>query len=790
MKRSSSEKVATEGRRRLLYRLVSGFCLGWLFSGSLMAQTPNPGGIGITGNDETLRTVCPNASPGNIPSLAAASSANGFTYLWQDSVSGGSWQQAAGTANNATYSPGMLATTTFFRRLAIDQISLEQAATNVVRIAVEDNTDPQISPIDDLTLSTAPGNCSQSVSWTPPTVTDNCGAGGLTTSSSHNPGSIFFKGSTTVTYTATDASGNSSNMSFNIIIEDNELPQITNCPGGVSRSSEPGRCGATVFWTEPVVSDNCPGVVRSVSHVSGSFFPVGITTVTYTATDQEGQSVSCSFAVTITDDQPPQIACPEDLEVNTDEGICGATVNLGISATDNCTQATLTQLDGLADGSLFPIGPTDFRYEALDAESNRSECRFTLTVSDREMPQFNCPDDVEVFNDPGTVTAQVSFPAPTATDNCPGVTVTQVEGLASGSLFPIGLTENVFEIEDASGNRQLCRFGVRVRYRNEQPDFSATNPPDVLEDVGVVEILNWAAFRPTAGDIINANEAAQTVLRYEVTGVSNSSLFAMLPQINTEGHLRFEPNPNAFGSSQFTVRVQDDGGRENGGLDFSNRQSFTLNVLPVNDAPTLDPIADIEMNATATIEVDLSGISQGADTEPQSLTVTAIPTDLSIIDSVAVDFNELYGTATLRFSSIPNRTGSLAIAVTVKDDGGIANGGVDAVTETFDVEVKASEMLFLPELFTPNNDGENDRFRVRGHGIESIQFEIFDREGHRVYQTRDVAEATMQGWDGTAGGQMQPSGIYTWKISGTMVNDGALQVRSFIKNAGQVVLAR
>jgi hypothetical protein len=63
----------------------------------------------------------------------------------------------------------------------------------------------------------------------------------------------------------------------------------------------PGGSSVVVTYPPPTVSDNCPGVTASCNPPSGSSFPIGITTVTCTATDASGNTNSCSFVVTTFD---------------------------------------------------------------------------------------------------------------------------------------------------------------------------------------------------------------------------------------------------------------------------------------------------------------------------------------------------------------------------------------------------------------------------------------------------------------------------------------------------------
>ncbi len=74
-------------------------------------------------------------------------------------------------------------------------------------------------------IATVTASNSIVVNWTPPTATDNCG-GSVSLTSTHNPGSQFMLGSTTVTYTATDAAGNAANCVFNVFVGQEGTGQI------------------------------------------------------------------------------------------------------------------------------------------------------------------------------------------------------------------------------------------------------------------------------------------------------------------------------------------------------------------------------------------------------------------------------------------------------------------------------------------------------------------------------------------------------------------------------------
>ncbi|GAA4352150.1 hypothetical protein GCM10023185_11540 [Hymenobacter saemangeumensis] len=138
--------------------------------------------------------------------------------------------------------------------------------------------------------SNTTGQCGANVTLTgTQAVTDNCGAPTVTFSPAS--GSFFNVGTTPVTATATDASGNSSNITFNVTVNDTQAPTIT-CPAAVVS------CSNTPALGTPTVSDNC--AVATTTNNAPATFPNGATTVTWTVTDVNGLTATCTQSVTVT----------------------------------------------------------------------------------------------------------------------------------------------------------------------------------------------------------------------------------------------------------------------------------------------------------------------------------------------------------------------------------------------------------------------------------------------------------------------------------------------------------
>ena len=106
-----------------------------------------------------------------------------------------------------------------------------------------------------------------------------------------------------------------------------------NCPEDII-VYDPEQCGAYVTY-EATVTDNCPGATISCTPPSGSFFPIGVTTVTCTAVDNVGNQDICTFTVTVIDDESPVPACPATVNVQCLADVPEPDVGL-VTATDNC----------------------------------------------------------------------------------------------------------------------------------------------------------------------------------------------------------------------------------------------------------------------------------------------------------------------------------------------------------------------------------------------------------------------------------------------------------------------
>lgn len=361
---------------------------------------------------------------------------------------------------------------------------------------VIDGTPPSITCGATINASNDPGSCGATVGVDPATADDGSGSGVVSIVPSRSDGQgmndPFPVGTTTITWTATDCSGNSSSCTQSVVVTDTEDPAIT-CPGNVTGPNAAlGTCSATVIVPTPTASDNCE--VASVTNDftgtgnASGVYPVGTTVVTWTVTDIYGNSTTCQHTVTVNDAQPPTISCPANIANSNDPGVCQGTVSVpSATANDNCPGVSVSSNH---PSSIYPVGTTIVTWTATDVGGNTANCSHTVTVNDTEPPSITCPGTVTVSSDPDQCNAVVTVPNPTTSDNCGVATVTNSRtgtGNASGT-YPVGTTPVTWTVVDIHGNPSVCTHNVVV-LDNQAPDITCAPDVTTNADPGVDEVF-------------------------------------------------------------------------------------------------------------------------------------------------------------------------------------------------------------------------------------------------------------------------------------------------------------
>lgn len=213
---------------------------------------------------------------------------------------------------------------------------------------------------------------------------------------------------------------------------------------------------------------------------------------------------------------------------------------------------------------------------------------------------------------------------------------------------------------------------------------------------------------------------------------------------------------------------------ENTAVAFVDEGALKLDFYHVGET-TLLLIAEDENGAKATVSFKVNIAPALLRIRPKDkrcevnlvdLSFEVLLDSLKYQDKVSVGY---YTTATL-----DSEVGEYDIEIT--DVSFLVGDSSDYIIEqeTGILEIYSINRLFIPNLFTPNGDGNNDVFRIRSLEIAAIRLKIYDISGKLLFQTDSREVAVGIGWDGTYGGKQMPAGNYIWEMDGTFFDGSQL----------------
>ena len=270
-------------------------------------------------------------------------------------------------------------------------------------------------------------------------------------------------------FTVTDECGNSSMAEATFTIEDTTPPQLTPDSDGMSVTYECDDNNANnddefLSWLNNnaglIADDVCNNFVWSNDYNVNNWVEdcaySRYIDVTFTATDECGNSDSWTFRFGTEDTTPPTFEnCPRpDIVENAEAEHCDAYINFSAPyATDNCSEVTINNLSPInpetgepyESGDRYPVGTTIMTFEAVDDCMNADTCIFKIIVNDYwDVPTIECPESITTTNDAWLCGKTVVNIAPETEDNCPDNVITTYQVAFEGEVLETGL-------EDASG---------------------------------------------------------------------------------------------------------------------------------------------------------------------------------------------------------------------------------------------------------------------------------------------------------------------------------------------------
>jgi len=449
--------------------------------------------IAVTQNLPTTPPVISNVPPSQ--TVEQASAAGTVVPLTLPTAVDFAGRPLAVTSNAPAVFPLGVTLVTF---TATDSVGLSTSANTV--IAVVDTTAPTFVNLPPSMIVEQANRNGTAVNLVLPTATDICDAAPRVTSDAPD---VFPLGVTTVHFSAVDASGNMATASTTVTVRDTTPPVLSNVPAPVTLELSSAN-GTPFTLPMPTATDICDAAPRVTSNApfSGSgtavVFPLGVTTVIFTAIDASGNSSSASTTVTVQDTTPPVIANVPSPIVVEQTARNGTPVSVPLpSATD--IEATIVTSDA---PTVFPLGTTAVNFKAVDSSGNVATASTTVTVVDTTPPVLSnvpAPVLVEQAAHDGT---PVTLALPAAADICDAAPVVTSDAPA---LFPLGMTTVTFTATDASGNPSTASTTVTV----------VDSTPPVISDIPAPVIAEQSSRNgtlvtlplPQAFDVCDANPA-------------------------------------------------------------------------------------------------------------------------------------------------------------------------------------------------------------------------------------------------------------------------------------------
>jgi len=502
----------------------------------------------------------------------------------------------------------------------------------------------------------------------------------------------------------------------------NELACELECPEDLEVSTDSGECGADIAIDYPELGEYCPDLdfndflensFNNDPNASG-FYPVGTTEVTYTYSDTLGQEFTCTFSVTVNDEEDPTITCPDNVTIEVDFGVDNADVDdFEAVAEDNCDIASVENSynDGGADASdNYPTGTTVVTFTATDDSGNTATCQASVTITSDDVPPINAVcDDVTVDLDE---------------DGNASVDATDLDGGSTGGAGDLTFTVN---------GQTSVSFGCGDVGANE---LTLT----VTDDLDFSETCTATV---TVEDNINPTVTCEAEVTQMVANPADEEVFVDVPAATADSNCDIVSFENDY---------------NNGGADASDVYSVGTTVITYTAIDENGNEADCQ--TTVVVEPDLSIVALCQDAsvsldEDGNASVNAVDLDngsfggdgalsFSINGSASIDFGcDDVGTVgvDLIVSDAAGNSEACAVEITISDDiaptvscQSLVNTIVDNVGDT-DVFVdipEATATSNCPPVDIENdfNDGGADASDVYEVGTTVVTFTATDANGN------------------------------------------------------------
>ncbi len=463
-----------------------------------------------------------------------------------------------------------------------------------------------------------------------------------------------------VTLYVEDIHGNIDSCEAYVTLHDTILPTPV-CKDTLVYLDENGEAAISVGMVDNGTFDNCGIYKTRLDNYAVSCLGLDGVTVQLTAEDKSGNKNTCSAYVAIYDTIMPVIQC-NDIEVGLWENgqfVFNDVEKLALveGTTDNCSSFDdlVFGYSNISYNCINVNNPDTITVTATDIYGNTNTCMAEVVVEDVSKPVVGCADIVVELDSTGNAMVfQAQLVVDSLTfDNCQIETMEIEDNLFSCN--DLGENSIKLSVYDAAGNKGWCKSTVEV-VDNIAPVFTEVENINIMVEPGVCSTTLDNYPEIIATDACNITYSS-------LEGLGETGEFPLGTTIETWVATDASGNADTMG--------------------------FTVTISSHNDAPTINAIADITVaEDPALVVVSMSGIGYGDDCGIQDISVFAGADNIGLVENIGLGYTSGSGTGSLSLSIAPDENGKATITVTIKDDGGTANGGVDTKVETFVVTVE------------------------------------------------------------------------------------------------------
>jgi hypothetical protein len=658
-------------------------------------------------------------------------------------------------------------------------------------VMVEDATPPTFVTMPTTVIKEiSPPLTSAVVAYTFPTATDIVDPAPSVSCSAFS-NSRFSLGSTIVSCSATDASGNVTQAQFTVIVRyfDIEPPIFASLPETVTTEATRWS-GAKVAFTLPTALDNRdsnPNV--SCSPPSGSQFSLGSTVVSCSATDADGNSTQAQLdangdltpghlTVIVRDTTPPEFETDPTEVIEEPTSADGAMVNFTLPTATDLADREPVVVCFPASGSMFPLGSTVVSCSATDASGNVVQAesnskgptpgQLTVTVSDNTTgPRFvTAPITVFAEGNNRGFARRVEFPLPVAIGNVGDPAPVVTCSPASRSRFERGthvvscsatdVSGNVTQAHaDSEGNLTAGQLTVIVHDRDTSPPsfvspptnvtVEATSPtgavvafasPTVTDNVDPAPVVSCS---PASGSVFPIGSTIVSCTARDASGNVAQGEFTVTVQDTTAPTPAPTPSPEP---EEPPVEIPD---LSSGGNDDSGNVTTDL---PLGETVNSDSNQVDSATGSSSENQDDSGTSGGGTTTPfmpggfGSKTPAIGGSTVNTQGSDGAQDGEDEGSADEGDADEGNADNSSA------DDGGTDSGNAISSIKSDDVEIEIDALLTDPGVSDKALKKLNKSSKHLTKALDQLQKGDVRKGLKRMGRaTRDLLKAEKEGVD-------------------------------------------